>query len=217
MENINDNIEQNKTADERLEELWNRLTQQYWDYDWDWYSYQLEYAEKKENWDYNLESQKIYKAEMMWEVFDIWLDTPEQMINILKLTDYILTLYMKEWYNINDWDNFYAKEWFMSWKEWVWKKMDLYINNRPTDILDTTYLSQEKLQSILIDKWEDFTNTFMEEYALFLNKIIEKKDTRITKSVTSYYKTWDKNTYTEVGSTNYKAWDKPIETNDLSK
>ena len=87
MEKLNNSIDKNLSTDGKLEELWNKLSQQYGDYNGDWYAYQIEYSEKKENWDDNLESQKLYKAEMMWEVFSVWLDSPEQMINILKLTD----------------------------------------------------------------------------------------------------------------------------------
>jgi len=166
---------ENLSPDEKLEELGFKLTQKYWDADWDGYSYKVEYENTLENWDPDLNSQMYYKAEFMWETFEIWLDSPEQMINILKLTDYILTLYRNEWYSISNWDKFYTKEWFMSWANWVWEKIDLYINNRPTDILDTVYLSQEKLLKLLIDKWEDFTNNFMTEYADFLNKVLEKQ------------------------------------------
>lgn len=168
---INDKILDIETQiDNKLEDLAFRIWEKY--NEWD-YSFKVEENEKWE---------KEYKAVLMWVIFP-WVDTPEEMMNILKniqkLNKVILDIYKKEWYN----EEFYAWKWLwnaLDKKTSVWDRSDLYIDNMPTDFLDRVILTNEWLQWLLDSKSNDFTNKFMEKYAEFLNiytkKIINKKE-----------------------------------------
>lgn len=145
-----------------LESLWNRIWEKY--NDWD-YAFKIE----ENDWI------KKYIPTIKWIDFPL-VDTPEDLINILKwldtITFKILNIYRENWST----DEFYA--WKRIWstldaKTETWERYDLYLDNRPTDFLDTVYLTNEWLQSVLSWKDVDYTNKFIKQYALVLNKLIK--------------------------------------------
>ena len=111
-----------------------------------------------------------FKLKLEWETLNIEL-TEKELINMYTLTLHIIKLYLQ--WNFEKDELFYSKEWFLSWWKNVWTKEDLYINNRPTEILDTVLLSQEWLSKNLPNKSEEEINKIMKKYSIFLNKIIK--------------------------------------------
>jgi hypothetical protein len=109
----------------------------------------------------------IYNAIYMWETLNIDIETPEQLINILKLAEKIISIYIKEWYK--KWEKFYGKNWTIGTD-----KKDLAIDNRPFNILDTDFLSQEWLGKLLNENDNKLVNIYINEFADFLNRITEK-------------------------------------------
>ena len=170
LENIANNqgkIEVNEDLDiqidNKLEDLWNRIWEKY--NDWD-YAYKVE----ENDW------VKKYIPTIKWIDFPR-VDTPEDLINVLKwldaITFKILNIYKENWSS----DEFYAWKWLWSFidaKTETWERFDLYLDNRPTDFLDTVYLTNEWLQWVLGWKDVSYTNQFIKQYALVLNKLIKQ-------------------------------------------
>lgn len=149
----------NKEGVDSLIENFNKTTNKNWfDYKIIWYT----------DWKTNKEV-TAYKAVFMWETLDIELNTPEELIDMLKLINKIISIYKNEWYNSIKWEKFYTKLWRAGTD-----KKDLAIDNRPTEFLDTTFLSQEWLAELLNEKQNNLLNTYMEELADFLNKVVRK-------------------------------------------
>lgn len=122
--------------------------------------------ELSEEWDFYLT--------LNWDRLNIPL-TPENLSEVVKLTDKIMDICMKEWYK---WYEFYSQEdWLLS----VWSPdlgddkhnntyMDLKVNNRFL-IGDTTILSDEGFTKVFWrnpSRWNDY----VAEYARFLNKFL---------------------------------------------
>jgi len=138
-------------VNQKLENLKNRISN-----DWIQATY-----EKKENWKFNLK--------IDWEILNLDIDK-DGLVNALKLTYKIISLYIKSWYTR---EQFYAEE--SNWSKWQINRasiIDMKIDNRP--IFDTNFLSEEGFKdNFLLNPSR--SNWIMSEYANFLNKVLAKK------------------------------------------
>jgi len=154
----------------KLDELSFRIGEKY--NNWD-YSYKVEWDETNPN----EPKIKEYKAVIMWVEFP-WVDTPEEMIQILKfiqkLMPKLIEVYKNNWSN----DKFYSWKWIWNSLDKissVWDRSDLYIDNRFWwTTLDTVVLTNEGVEKIL--KWKDvnFYNNFIKSLAKAVNKYNSK-------------------------------------------
>lgn len=169
-DNINNKEIYNKSVEQNLIELSEKINKEYWNYDKDWLSYRVV---ENDEW------KKSYKAEVKWEILDYVL-TWEQLVKVLKVTNNILSSYYKEW---NSNQQFYI--------EWEMFK-DIFLDD--SFVNDTDILTYEWTQSLLNIKnttADDVKNNnktlsdFSEKYTEFLNKITPKKGVYIWESINS--------------------------------
>lgn len=176
MQNHNEGIDKNeiyeKSIEQNLWELSDRINQKFWDYDWDNLPFIMI---EDEDWNITL------NAEIRWEILDYPLNQ-EQLKKVLEITFFNLSNYMK---NENSNNEFYKS------KSIIW---DIYdINLDDSVINDTTYLNFEKAKEILFWKSEllntslnEETNRFIEKYIDFLNRAKQKKEYNFIETDKTY-------------------------------
>lgn len=119
---------------------------------------------KNESYGYEKDRAWNYFVKVNWIKLDIPFKKPEDLIKALKTIEYIIKIYIE---SDHKWE-LYVDEWFMSWKSWVWPKIDIYVDNRI--FLDTVFLTAETIQKVF---WIDEGNKVeTQKIADFLNKII---------------------------------------------
>lgn len=172
---INETLDIETQIDNKLENLWNKIWNKYKEWE---YAYEVQYME----W---LEGEEIpqYYTKINWEVLNIPLDKPKDMINFLKLTEKLLTLYKKNWFNPEknpfqlDNVNIYTSNKIEGNNE----PLVIEVDNRNI-IDDTDYLSMKSFTKTIAKEIDwiwvsyDKIKTYMTRYVEFLNNIIKKEE-----------------------------------------
>lgn len=112
--------------------------------------------------DYRVEDSWNYIAKYMWVEFNIPLFNQTELIQILEITEKIISEHKKQNPDLNNWNEFSAELW-SRWKKNIFSNGELYLSNKK--ISEIFKLEDE-------DLW--LTNAFISEYGRYLNQIIKK-------------------------------------------